>query len=142
MTYLLPIASHSTVGYHVGMRTIQIKTDRLIKQIELNDSATADALWQVLPLKGRINRWGDELYFSIPVQVDLAADAREVLEVGDVTYWPPGQAFCIFWGPTPVSHGQEPRAAGPVNVLGKITTAPQDLGEIQDGEILYIEQIV
>ena len=82
-------------------------------------TTTARAIWDALPLEARANRWGDELYFATAVELP-EEDAREVVGVGDLAYWPPGQAVCIFWGPTPASQGQEPRAASPVNVFGHI----------------------
>jgi hypothetical protein len=87
---------------------------------ELNDGPTADALWAALPIEGRANRWGDEIYFDIPVTAREEPSARTEMAVGEVAYWPPGSAFCIFFGPTPVSHGSEPRAYSPVNPVGRV----------------------
>ena len=87
---------------------------------ELNESATARMIWDALPITGRANTWGDEIYFEIPVQTDQAPDARADVEVGELGYWPVGHAFCIFFGPTPVSSGDAPRAASPVNPLGRV----------------------
>jgi hypothetical protein len=86
---------------------------------ELNDTRTAQALWEVLPIKGRVNLWGNEIYFSIPVSLKLEA-GQEVVNIGDLGYWPDGNAFCIFFGPTPVSRGNEIRPASPVTVFGKV----------------------
>ena len=122
------------------MNTICIKTDRVTKQVELNASDTASAIWNALPLEGTVNRWGDEIYFTVPVQVELAPDAHANMAVGDVAYWPPGQAFCIFWGPTPASTGTEPRAASPVNVFGKVLDHAEDFGDVQDGDTIRIER--
>jgi hypothetical protein len=90
---------------------------------ELNDSATARALEGRLPLKVRLSRWGDEYYGSIgaPLGVKQAPDAREEMAVGELAYWPPGNALCLFFGPTPASDGPEPRAASPVNPVGRLT---------------------
>jgi hypothetical protein len=122
------------------MKTICIKTTKVTKQVELNTSETASAIWDALPLEATANRWGDEIYFTVPVQVELAPDARADVAVGDVAYWPPGQAFCIFWGPTPASTDSEPRAASPVNVFGKVLDGPEDFGNVQDGDTIRIEQ--
>lgn len=86
----------------------------------LNDSPTADAVRAALPLEGTVGRWGDEIYFSIPVAVDEAPDARQDMAVGELGYWPVGAAFCIFWGPTPASTGPTPRAYSNVNPLGRV----------------------
>ena len=122
------------------MNTIRVTSNNITKDIELNTSETASAIWQALPLEGQVNRWGDEIYLTIPVQVELSQDARADIAVGDVAYWPPGQAFCIFWGPTPASTGPQPRAASPVNVFGKIVDKPEDLASVQDGDTILIEQ--
>ena len=122
------------------MKKIRIRTDNVTKEALLNASATASAVWEALPLQGTVNRWGDEIYFDIPVQVELAPDARADMEVGDVAYWPPGRSFCIFWGPTPASQGPEPRAASPVNVFGQVQNGPEDFGQVKDGATILIER--
>jgi hypothetical protein len=106
----------------------------------LHDNATADAIWETLPITGRANRWGDEIYFEIPVRVAQAADARQVLEAGELGYWPVGHAFCIFWGPTPASHGREIRAASPVNVFGQLDEDPHAFDAVAEGESIRIER--
>lgn len=101
---------------------------------------TAEAIWMALPIKGRANRWGDEIYFSIPV--DLKEEkARAEVEVGAVAYWPPGKALCIFFGPTPVSRHGEPRAYSPVNVFAKIVGDPTILKKVQDDDEVVLERL-
>jgi hypothetical protein len=134
------IALSRAVWYVNRMNIIRIKTKDHVKQVELDTSETASAIWDALPLEATVNRWGDEIYFTVPVQVELASDARADVVVGDVAYWPPGQAFCIFWGPTPASTDSEPRAASPVNVFGKVLDGPEDFGNVQDGDAIRIEQ--
>jgi len=80
---------------------------------------TRAALADAFPVEGSATRWGEELYFSVPVDVP-AEDATAAVPVGAVAYWPAGSALCLFWGPTPASHGDEPRAAGPVNVVAEL----------------------
>ena len=99
---------------------------------ELNGSATSDALWEALPLSARAQTWGDEIYFSIPVSAD-EDDAQETVELGAVGYWPPGNALCLFFGPTPASMGNEIRPASAVNVLGMINGDPQALKSVPSG---------
>lgn len=123
------------------MKKIQITTEGTTKEVLLNANETAEAIWEALPLNGTVNRWGDEIYFNIPVQIPLATDARAEIEIGEVAFWPPGQAFCIFWGPTPASSGSEPRAASPVNVFGKVEDQPGDFGRVQDGAAIQITRI-
>ena len=95
-------------------------------EAELNDSPTAQMIWESLPITGRANTWGDEIYFEIPVRAEQSPDARADVEVGELGYWPVGRAFCIFFGPTPASSGDHPRgpshprAASPVNVVGRV----------------------
>ena len=99
---------------------ITIAAGPVTMEAELNDSATAQLIWEALPITGRANTWGDEIYFDIPVRAEQAPDARADVEVGELGYWPVGSAFCIFFGPTPVSSGDQPRAASPVNVVGRV----------------------
>ena len=99
---------------------ITIKIGNVEFAASLDDLPTAQAIVDALPIDASANRWGDEIYFSIPVNSPLADDARDLLEVGELAYWPPGTAFCIFWGPTPASTGDEPRAASEVNPIGRI----------------------
>jgi len=121
------------------MTTIRILANDCSFSATLNDSATADAIREALPIEGLANVWGDEIYFRIPVSLPEAADARADVEVCDLAYWPPGNAFCIFFGPTPVSHGDEPRAASPVNIFGRIDASPEQLRTIADGSPIRIE---
>jgi len=102
------------------MNTITITVDTITLSAELNDSPTAQAIWDALPLTGTANVWGDEIYFGIPVDLKAEPDAPEEVDVGTLAYWPPGNAFCIFYGSTPASNGSQPRAASPVNVFGRV----------------------
>ncbi len=99
---------------------IIITAGSVMVKAELNDGPTARQIWDALPITGRANTWGDEIYFEIPVQVEQAPDARVDVEVGELGYWPVGSAFCIFFGPTPASSGDQPRAASPVNIVGRV----------------------
>ena len=103
-------------------------------QGELNQTKTAEAIWNALPIKANGNRWGDEIYFSIPVQMGPDSP-KEVVEKGDLAYWPPGNAFCIFWGPTPASVGDECRPASPVNVFGRISGDLSPLNDLKSTEV-------
>jgi hypothetical protein len=105
--------------------------------IESLNPKTAKAVIDALPIRGLGSRWGDEIYFSIGVSVQ-SENAKDVVEVGDVAYWPPGQALCIFFGPTPASRGQEPRAASPVNVFGKVLNDASVFRKVRSGEEVVI----
>jgi uncharacterized protein len=98
----------------------------------LNQSETARAIWAALPIEARGSTWGDEIYFGIPVDRG-EEEARAVVDLGDLAYWPPGKAFCIFFGPTPASHGDECRPASPVNVVGKIDGDPTTFKRVPSG---------
>lgn len=102
------------------MKKITISVEHITLSAELDESATAQKIWDALPIEGTANTWGDEIYFEIPVAVEQAPDARAEVEVGELGYWEPGCAFCIFYGPTPVSPDERPRAASPVNVFGQV----------------------
>jgi len=106
----------------------------------LSDCPTAAAIWDALPIKSTAETWGDEVYFTIPVQVEFDDTAREVVEKGDLGYWPSGPAFCIFFGPTPASRGAEIRPASAVNVFGKITGDLSELKKVRSGSAILVEK--
>ena len=99
---------------------IAIRIGTLSIEAELNDTLTAQKIAAALPLRTSFNTWGDEIYFAIPVNADLDDSAQDVVEVGDLGYWPPGKAWCIFFGQTPVSQPGKIMPASAVNVIGKI----------------------
>lgn len=107
---------------------------------ELNESAAAGAIFEALPITASGQRWGGEIYFSIPVGCELEAGSRDVLAAGELGYWPPGRAFCIFFGPTPASEGDEIRAASAVNIVGKLTGDFSPLRDAPDGAEVTIEK--
>src|SRR5262245_10135392 len=120
-------------------RVIRITAGSVAASARLNDSQTARAIWDALPIEARGETWGDEIYFGIGLTA--AAEApREVVDVGDLAYWPPGRAFCIFFGPTPVSRGNECRAASPVNVVGKIVGDARVFRKVTAGTRVTIER--
>ena len=102
------------------MKRITISAGDVVMEAELNESPTAVKVWDALPIDGRASTWGDEIYFEIPVSAGQEPDARADVAVGELGYWPVGSAFCIFFGPTPVSTGAQPRAYSPVNILGRV----------------------
>ena len=115
-------------------RTVRIQAEPVEAIAELDDSKTADQIWEALPITGRANTWGDEIYFDIPVQC-APENGQAVVEMGDLGYWPPGSALCIFFGPTPASRGNEIRPASPVNVFGRILSPePTEFKKVGHGE--------
>ena len=99
---------------------------------------TAKAVMDALPLEARASTWGDEIYFTVPVDAD-PENPREVVEMGDLGYWPPGSAFCIFFGRTPASRGDEIRPASPVNVFGKVDADPRVFRNVRGGDRVRVE---
>ena len=121
------------------LQAIKITAGQIQVEAELNDSPTAKSIFEALPIKAKGNRWGGEIYFSIPVKAGLEADSRDVLEAGELGYWPTGSAFCIFFGPTPASQVDEIRAASAVNIIGTIKGDLSQLPNVPDGAIVCIE---
>ena len=106
----------------------------------LNDSRTAQEIASRLPVSGTGSRWGDEIYFATDISLP-PEDPAEVVEAGDIAYWPPGKAICIFWGPTPASQGEEIRPASPVNVIGRIEDDLAPLSGARDGDRVVLEPV-
>ncbi len=122
------------------MNKIKITSGNITAFAELNDSPTARAIWDALPLEARANTWGDEIYFAIPVKHAQEPDAREIVQVGELGYWTPGHAFCIFFGPTPASRGDEIRAASAVNLIGKIVGDARVFKRVKDGAAITVSK--
>jgi len=121
-------------------KKIRIKAGPVTAQAVLNDSPTAGKIWEALPIEASGDTWGDEIYFGIPVKAPLEKDAKEVVEVGDLGFWPPGHAFCIFFGPTPVSRGSEVRPASAVNVVGRIAGDAKVFKKVPSGSKVRIDK--
>ena len=122
------------------MRKIKITAGDVSATASLADNSTADAVWEALPIEARANTWGDEIYFGIPVHLEEADDARETVDMGDLGYWPTGSAFCIFFGPTPASRGDEIRPASAVNVFGRVEGDPTVFKPVKGGAAVVIEK--
>jgi len=120
---------------------IKITAGKAQVEAELNDSLTAKSIAEKLPIKASGQRWGGEIYFEIPVEANLEACSRDVLESGELGYWPTGNAFCIFFGKTPASQGEEIRAASAVNVIGKVNGNLSALWDVPNGADVLIEAV-
>ena len=103
-------------------------------------TVSAAAIWDALPIEASANTWGDEIYFGIPISA-AEEDPQEVVELGDLGYWPPGNAFCMFFGPTPMSRGDEIRPASPVTVIGRMHGDPAVLKRVSSGAPVLIERV-
>ncbi len=121
-------------------KKIRITAGNVAAQAVLNDSPTAQKIWEALPIEAKGDTWGDEIYFGIPVKAPLEKNAQEVVQVGDLGFWPPGHAFCIFFGPTPVSRGSEVRPASAVNVVGRIEGDAKVFKKVPSGTKVKIEK--
>jgi len=122
-------------------RTIKITAGRVEATAELHDTDTASALWDALPITARASTWGDEIYFGIPVHLD-EENARATVAMGDLGYWPPGNALCIFFGPTQASRTPgEIRPASPVNVFGKVQGDATQFKQVRSGETVTVERV-
>ena len=120
---------------------IELEFELFILKAQLFDTPTAKRIGEALPFTARVMTWGDEFYFAVPVQAALETGAKAVVDIGALAYWPAMPAFCVFFGPTPVSHGQEARAASPVNVFGKLSEVDLDLlRSVRDGEEVTVKQ--
>ncbi|GAX62768.1 hypothetical protein SCALIN_C43_0021 [Candidatus Scalindua japonica] len=123
------------------MRKIRIITCDVSAVAGLSSSNTSDAIWDALPIENSVNTWGDEIYFDIPVDSPLDETAKEVVEKGDLGYWPTGKAFCIFFGPTPASQGDEIRPASAVNIVGKVEGDVDIFKSVRDGTSIKLERV-
>jgi hypothetical protein len=122
-------------------KKIRILVSDLKVEAELNDSKTAQSVWEALPIEAKASLWGEEIYFAIPVKTGLEAGSREVVSAGELGYWPTGHAFCIFFGPTPASRGNEIRAASAVNIIGKVLTDPKVFLKVKGGAKIKLEKV-
>lgn len=120
---------------------ITIKIGHVALEAELNDTPTARKVAKVLPLKTTFNTWGDEIYFSIPVEAELDESAREEVAFGDLGYWPTGQAFCIFFGPTPMSTPGKIIPASAVNIIGRVIDDVANLKEVMQEKEVALETL-
>jgi len=119
------------------MKRIIIKTEKAELSAELNESNTAKLIFESLPIKGKVNLWGEEIYFEIPLKLP-AENAVTVVKKGDVAYWPEGHCFCIFFGKTPISTDEEIRPASAVNLVGRLVSDSKELKKVKSGEEIVI----
>ncbi|MFC2006820.1 cyclophilin-like fold protein [Chloroflexota bacterium] len=120
-------------------KQIKIKAGSITALATLFNTKNAEAIWQALPFKSTVHIWGDEIYFRIPLKIELEA-GQEIVEFGDLGYWPPGSAFCIFFGLTPMSNQDEIRAASAVDIFGRLEDDPALFRNVEDGEEIVVER--
>ena len=122
------------------LHMIRIKAGAVQVQAQLNDTRTAKALLNILPVKATANTWGHEIYFDVPLTAEIE-DGREVVDIGDVAYWPDGPSMCLFFGRTPASRGNEIRAASPVTIVGRVAGDPKALKSVRSGAAVTAEKV-
>lgn len=123
------------------MKQIRISTENYHWEAELYKTQTAEIIWDSLPFKGTASIWGKEIYFTIPVEIPQEGSAKEIVNIGELGYWQTGNAFCIFFGRTPASSGDEPQAYSPVNVFGIIKNNIAELKKVVGGEQVKVEKL-
>ena len=123
------------------MRKLKMTIGGIEITAELFDTPTADAICQNLPFSSTARTWGEEVYFDTPVTSENEADARDVVEVGELAFWLAGNAIAIGFGPTPVSQGEEIRLASPCNVWGRAVEDVRGLMVIKDGDPITVERL-
>lgn len=120
---------------------IQIQAGEVTIKALLKKTSLGEAIYEALPLKGEVNCWGDEIYFSVPVKRSiLKGEGQVLMKIGDLAYWPTGQAFCIFFGPTPISREGEIQAASDVEVFGHLLEDSPCLKKVRDGETILVKR--
>lgn len=122
-------------------RAIRIEADGVRLYAVLGSTPTADAVWEAMPLEGPAQLWGEEVYFSVKLQVQVESDARAEVKVGDIGFWPDGPAIALFFGRTPASKGDDPVAASKVNVFGRITGDARRLGRVRPGSRVRLTRL-
>ena len=121
-------------------KILNINIDHITLSATLNESSTSQLVWESLPITANLNVWGKEIYFSTPIQANSDPNATDIVDKGTVAYWPPGNAVCLFWGPTPASLGDESRAASPVNIIGLINENLEILNSVQTGTEIILSK--
>ena len=134
MTWLRAGTTLADVG-----RAIRIIAGDVTAGAELNDSPTASAIWDALPIEAKASTWGDEIYFDIGISAPPDA-SQEVVDLGDLAFWPPGRAFCVFFGATPMSRGDEIRPASAVTVVGRVAGDCRMFTKVRAGAKVRLER--
>jgi hypothetical protein len=122
-------------------RQIKITSNEIEVIAGIDDSETANRIWEALPIESSVSTWGEEIYFAIPVQIEESDDARQDMDIGELGYWPPGSALCIFFGRTPASTSDQPRAASNVNPFGMVSGDMTSLHSIRQGDRITVSRV-
>lgn len=123
------------------MREVVFKVGAIELRARLADTATALKIWNALPLAAAVQTWGDEIYFDVPVSSDREPDARDVVEAGDIAFWPDGKAIAIGFGPTPISRNSEIRLASPCNIWAHAVDDVRVLRTVESGAEIIVRAV-
>ncbi len=120
------------------MREILIHAGAVTIRARLLDTPTADEIWRVLPIHASAQTWGPEVYFPAPVQAVTEPEARDVVNPGEIVFWPDGDAIAIAFGPTPLSRDGELRLASRCNIWAMAIDDVGSLRSVYAGEDIHI----
>ena len=123
------------------MREVSITVGAVVLTVELYDTPTADAVYDALPFEAQAQTWGEEVYFSTPVEAPQETDAKTVIDPGEIAFWLAGNCIAIGYGPTPVSRGKEIRLASPGNVWARTSDDVKQLAVVKDGDTARVERV-
>ena len=123
------------------MKKIILKFNNKELILKLRNTKTADLIYDVLPFQSKVNKWGEEIYFETPLNIDLDKDARSVIEYGEIAFWPSGSAIAIGYGKTPVSQGDEIRLISPANIWADCEFEKEYIHSIKDGDTVLVEKL-
>jgi hypothetical protein len=125
----------------MGMRQIKMTIGSVVLEADLLDTLTAEAIWNALPFTSKANTWGEEVYFSTPVHVKREADARDVVQPGELAFWIEGDSIAIGFGRTPISQGNEIRLAAKTNIWAKAKGDVKQLKPVKSGAPIKVEKV-
>ena len=125
----------------MSARQIKMTIGSVVLEAELLETPTAEAIWNALPITSKANTWGEEVYFSTPVHVKREADARDVVQPGELAFWIEGDSIAIGFGRTPISQGNEIRLAAKTNIWGKIKGDVKILKPVKSGAAIKVEKV-